>query len=76
MKGSSVVFNTLKTLEKAVKYFAKEGVLDGSVAYSLVKGATALEPSMTLEQAGVTAGATLKIRARQIPVDGDAPRAL
>ena len=65
-----------KMLDKAVKDFAKEGMLDGSVAYSLVMGATPLEPGMTLEQAGVTVGATLKIRARQIPVDGDAPRAL
>lgn len=65
-----------KTLNKAVKDFAKEGMLDGSVAYSLIMGATSLEPGMTLEEAGVTAGATLKIRARQIPVDGDAPGAL
>lgn len=65
-----------KTLDKAVKEFAKEGMLDGSVAYSLVMGATALEPGSALEGAGVTAGATLKIRARQIPVDGDASRAL
>lgn len=66
-----------KTLEKAVKDFAKEGMLDGSLAYSLVMDATPLEPSTTLEQAGVRPGATLKIRARQIPVDGaDAPGAL
>lgn len=65
-----------KTLEKSVKDFAKDGMLDGSVAYSLVMGATALEPGSTLEGAGVTAGTTLKIRARQIPVDGDAPGAL
>ncbi len=65
-----------KTLDKAVKDFAKEGMLDDSVAYSLVMDATPLEPSLTLEQAGAMAGATLKIRARQIPVDGDAPRAL
>ena len=66
-----------KTLEKAIKDFAKEGMLDGSLAYSLVMDATSLEPSTTLEQAGVRPGATLKIRARQIPVDGaDAPGAL
>lgn len=62
-----------KTLDKAVKDFAKEGTLDGSVAYSLVMDATPLESSATLEHAGVTPGATLKIRARQTPVDGDAP---
>lgn len=65
-----------KTLEKSVKDFAKDGMLDGSVAYSLVMGATSLEPSLTLERAGVIAGATLKIRARQIPVDGNAPGSL
>ncbi len=65
-----------KTLEKATKDFAKDGVLDDSVAYTLVMGATALEPGLTLERAGVTAGTTLKIRARQVPVDGDAPRPL
>ena len=65
-----------KTLDKAVKDFAKEGMLDGSVAYSLVMGATALEPGSTLGEAEVTTGTTLKIRARQIPVDGDAPGTL
>ena len=65
-----------KTLDKAVKDFGKEGMLDGSVVYSLVMGATALEPGSSLEGAGVTVGATLKIRARQVPVDGDAPGAL
>lgn len=65
-----------KTLEKAVKDFSKEGTLDSSVAYSLVLDATTLEPSVTLEQAGVTSGATLKIRSKQTPMDGDAPGTL
>lgn len=63
------------TLDHAVKEYARMGWLDGSVAYILVLGETALEPSLTLEEAGVTPGATLKIRAKQIPGDGNAPGA-
>lgn len=65
-----------KILKKSAKDFAKDGMLDDSVAYSLIMGATSLEPGLTLEKAGVTVGATLKIRAKQIPVDGDASGAL
>ena len=65
-----------KTLDQAIKEFSKKGQLDGSVPYILVMGATPLEPSLTLERAGVIVGATLKVRAKQTPGDGDAPRAV
>jgi len=66
------------TLDHAVQEYGKKekGWLDPSVPYILVLGATPLEPSQTLERAGVTAGATLKIRAKATPGDGDAPRAI
>jgi hypothetical protein len=64
-----------KTLEQAVKAFGKEGLLDPSRAYTLVRGATPLEPGQTLEQAGVQPGDRLNVRVKEIPADGDAPRA-
>ncbi len=63
-----------KTLEHAVKEFAKEGHIDSSVQYLLVLGDQALENSLTLEQAGVNAGDRLKIRSKAIPGDGNASR--
>lgn len=61
-----------KTLEHAVKHFGKDGHLDPNVQHILVLGDTQLENSLTLEQAGVRDGATLKVRSKNIPGDGDA----
>lgn len=64
-----------KTLDRAVKEFGKAGHLDPSRAYQLTRGATSLEPSQTLEQAGVEPGDRLNVRIKEIPADGDAPGA-
>jgi len=64
-----------KTLEHAVKEFGKEGHLDATLQYILVFGDTPLENSLTLEQAGITTGATIKVRSKSIPGDGNASRA-
>jgi hypothetical protein len=61
-----------KTLDHAVKEFGKAGHLDASLQYILVSGDTPLENSLTLQQAGITAGATLKVRSKSIPGDGNA----
>ncbi len=61
-----------KTLEHAVKEFGKQGHLDSTLQYILVFGDSPLENSLTLEQAGITAGATLKVRSKSIPGDGNA----
>lgn len=61
-----------KTLEHAVKEFAKDGHLDSSVQYILVLGDQALENSLTLETAGVKSGDRLKVRSKGIPGDGNA----
>ncbi len=63
------------TLDHTVKEFARKGWLDGSGDYILVLSVTPLESNLTLEQAGVTPGATLKVRAKQTPGDGHASRA-
>jgi hypothetical protein len=61
-----------KTLEHAVKEFAKDGHIDPGVPYLLVLGDLALENSLSLEAAGVKAGDRLKIRSKAIPGDGNA----
>ena len=61
-----------KTLDHAVKAFAKSGDLDPSVEYILVLGDSALENSLTLERAGVKPGDRLKVRSKGIPGDGNA----
>jgi hypothetical protein len=61
-----------KTLEQAVKEFAKDGHLDAKLSYILVQGETALENSLTLEAAGVVVGSRLKVRSKAIPGDGHA----
>ena len=58
------------TLADAVKEFSKTGVLDENSQYVLVLGETALNPELSLSDAGVTAGAKLKIRSKRTPVDG------
>ena len=57
-------------LADAVREFAKDGLVDSSQAYVLVYEKNPLEPGLTLAQAGVPAGAELKIRANTIPGDG------
>ncbi len=58
-------------LEKSIRDFAKDGLItDTSIKYVLVRGATPLEPGMTLEEAGVQPGERLNVRARAIPRDG------
>ena len=59
-------------LKEAVKEFAKEGQLDSNVDYILVLSEQRLDGHLTLEQAGVTPGATLKVRSRKTPGDGSA----
>jgi hypothetical protein len=61
-----------KTLEHAVKSFGKDGDLDPTKEYILVLGDTPLALEKTLAEAGVQPGATLKVRAKQIPGDGSA----
>lgn len=63
-----------KTLEHAVKEFGKNGYLDPSLSYILVYGDSPLENSLTLEQANIQAGASLKVRSKSIPGDGCASR--
>ncbi len=66
------------TLDHAAKKFQAEHQLDPNVsadAYNLVLGETTLESSLTLAASGVTSGSVLKIRAKKIPSDGDAPGA-
>lgn len=62
-----------KTLDKAVKDFGKDGQLDLTGNYNLVRGASPLEPGQTLHEAGVQPGDRLIVQAKAIPVDGDAP---
>ena len=57
-------------LAAAVREFAKEGLVDAALAYVLVYDKTPLESGLTLGEAGVPAGATLKVRANTIPSDG------
>jgi hypothetical protein len=61
-------------LAAAVKDFAKKGALDGAALYDLVKDATPLNESLTLDAAHVRPGDVLKIRSRAIPVDGSCIR--
>lgn len=63
-----------KTLEHGVKAFGKSGDLDPAQDYVLVLGDTALDNGLTLEEARVRPGDSLKIRAKNRPVDGNAPR--
>lgn len=46
--------------------------LDPSTEYVLVLGNTPLDNNLTLEAAGIHSGATLKIRSKEIPGDGNA----
>lgn len=62
-----------KTLDKAVKDFGKDGLLDPTGNYNLVKGASPLEPEQTLQEAGVQPGDRLIVQSKAIPADGDAP---
>lgn len=62
-----------KTLEHAVQEFGRQKLLDPSLPYVLVFGNTSLNTALTLEQAGVKAGDTLKVRSKSIPTDGNAP---
>ena len=57
-------------LQVAVKRFGKQGDLDPSKPYILVKGESPLESEATLAEAGIKAGDTLKVRSRGIPGDG------
>lgn len=57
-------------LAEAVREFGREGHLDPSGAYILVREQTPLESEHTLADAGVRAGDLLKVRSRQIPGDG------
>jgi hypothetical protein len=57
-------------LTAAVKDFAAKGALDGTAIYDLVKDATPLNESLTLDAAHVRPGDVLKIRSRAIPSDG------
>lgn len=61
-------------LAAGVKSFADSKTLDPSVPYDLVKGQLVLSPDLSLEDAGVVAGDTLKIRSRAIPQDGSCIR--
>jgi hypothetical protein len=63
-----------KTLELGVKAFGKSGDLDPAQDYILVLGDSALDNSLTLAEARVKPGDSLKIRAKNRPVDGNAPR--
>lgn len=65
-----------KTLDHALREFGREKQLDPSLPYVLVLGSTPLENALTLVQAGVKPGDTLKIRSKSIPGDGDASRAI
>ncbi len=65
-----------KTLDQAVREFGREKQLDPSLPYVLVLGTTPLENALTLEQAGVRPGDTLKVRSKSIPGDGDASGAV
>lgn len=62
-------------LKKAVQDFGNAGLLDPARAYVLVLAGTPLDESKTLAEAGVQPGARLNVRAKDIPVDGCAPRA-
>lgn len=64
-----------KTLDHALQEFGRQKLLDPSGAYVLVLGSTSLDTSLTLEQAGVRPGDTLKVRAKKVPTDGHASRA-
>lgn len=64
-----------KTLEHGVREFGRSGDLDPAQDYVLVLGDTALDNSLTLEEARVRPGDSLKIRAKNRPIDGNAPRA-
>jgi len=57
-------------LIRARNTLAAEGQLDPSKEYVLVLGDTPLNNNLTLEAAGIRAGATLKIRSKEIPGDG------
>lgn len=64
---------TVETLfSRARKTLVAESQLDPSKEYILVQGDTPLNNNLTLEAAGVHAGATLKIRSKEIPGDGNA----
>jgi hypothetical protein len=57
-------------LAAGVKAFGRSQALDPSKEYDLVRDATVLNADQSLEDAGVVAGDTLKIRSRALPSDG------
>jgi hypothetical protein len=61
-------------LAAGVKSFGATGALDPAKDYDLVRDATPLSADQSLEDAGVVAGDTLKIRSRAIPSDGSCTR--
>ena len=61
-------------LAVAVKDFVAKGAIDGTVVYDLVREATPLDPSLSLDAAHVRPGDLLKIRSRAIPSDGSCIR--
>lgn len=65
-------FKVGNLLKQAVHDFGKDGHLDASSAYKLVKDGTPLDESQTLEEAGVQAGDKLSVRSKTLPSDGDA----
>ena len=63
-------------LSRSVKLFGEKGDLDPSAEYILVKGESALEGGLSLQEAGIKPGDSLKIRSKKIPGDGNAPRVM
>lgn len=57
-------------LKKGIDLFADKNLLDRTGSYVLAFNATALEGSLSIEAAGVTAGSRVSIRSKQIPGDG------
>lgn len=66
-------FKVGNLLKQAVHDFGKDGHLDASLAYKLVKDGTQLDESQTLVETGVHAGDKLSVRSKTLPSDGDAP---
>jgi hypothetical protein len=63
-----------KVLAHAVVEFGRRGDLDPALQYILVLGDRPLDDGLTLEEAGVKPGDTLKVRSKTIPGDGSASR--
>lgn len=67
-------FKVGNLLRQAVHDFGKDGHLDASLVYKLVKDGTQLDESQTLAETGVHAGDKLSVRSKTLPSDGNAPR--